>query len=432
MPTFEFFLDSRGLLTKEFEIDVTATLPKVTVQLFDGDTVVDLTGATVTFTLRDAAGAAVVLDAAATLLDATNGIVEYQLATADVDDVGFFFAQFTITISGESYLIPNDSTQRLRLRIGKEDVPAFSSVPATLPSHAGSHNLGGTDQVALETLLAQKDGVVWVNGERDPTVEGYTADGSFARPFETVKDGVAASYATRGAGGSAPVRETVALMPHDYQIPEADLPIVLTDNIYIVGVVGTVGENTRIRPLGSLINKDIFEVDGPASGEYEIRNVELLVHKSGKAGVHIISATSRFRMRDVWVTSQFLESGVFTLKVDHPSGTVRAILERANLRNEIFNDLNAQTGLEFNFQTGGVGGDCVACFDAELAEIVTNTAAIAGDIRLTGCRIGHEKITGGNAAQKIFASYCETGSASMIANLDALDFQGEHTFQIVD
>ena len=126
MPTFEFFLDPRSLITKDLEIAETATLPKVTVQVFDGDNVVNLTGATVTFTLRDTAGTAVVLDAAATLLDAANGIVEYQLATADVDTTGFFFAQFKITISGNFYLVPNDSTQRLRLRIGKVDVPTFA------------------------------------------------------------------------------------------------------------------------------------------------------------------------------------------------------------------------------------------------------------------------------------------------------------------
>ena len=126
MPTFEFFLDPRSFITKDLEIAKTATLPKVTVQVFDGDDVVDLTGATVTFTLRDSAGVAKVSDAAATLLDATNGIVEYQLKTADVDTQGFFFAQFKITISGDFYLVPNDSVQRLRLRIGKVDVPIFA------------------------------------------------------------------------------------------------------------------------------------------------------------------------------------------------------------------------------------------------------------------------------------------------------------------
>ncbi|KKM82267.1 hypothetical protein LCGC14_1321350 [marine sediment metagenome] len=184
MPTFEFFLDSRGLLTKEFEIDVTATLPKVTVQLFDGDTVVDLTGATVTFTLRDAAGAAVVLDAAAVLLNATQGIVEYQLADADVDDVGFFFAQFKITISGESYLIPNDSTQRLRLRIGKEDLPDFSSVSASLPVHAGSHLPGGAD--AILAMARIKTGTYTGDGTTAQAITGVGFSPKYVRTWERI------------------------------------------------------------------------------------------------------------------------------------------------------------------------------------------------------------------------------------------------------
>ena len=170
MPTFEFFLDSRGLITKEFDIDVTATLPKLTVQLFDGDDAVDLTGATVTFTLRDGSGTAIVLDAAAVLLNATQGIVEYQFETADVDTSGFFFAQFKIAIGSAFYLIPNDTTQRLRLRIGKEGLPGFVDIPATLPSHGGSHLPGGSDPIAA--LARIKTGTYTGDGTEGQAITG--------------------------------------------------------------------------------------------------------------------------------------------------------------------------------------------------------------------------------------------------------------------
>lgn len=422
MPTFEFFLDSRGPITKDLEIDVTATLPKVTVQLFDGDTAVNLTGATVTFTLRDAQGTAVVLDAAATLLDATNGIVEYQLADADVDDVGFFFAQFTITISGESYLIPNDSTQRLRLRIGKEDVPAFSSVPASLPVHAGTHNLGGSDQIALEALLAQDAGVVWVDGER---TDSYTEDGSTARPFKKAEAGIAASFAGR-VGTDPPLRHTVMLLPSAYVVPTASLPIPLTDRIFIIGLNV---EGTIVRAETG-IDKDIFEINhtGPFSSNYEFHNLFLGPQKTLRAGIHIKSAVSRCRLFNCWVQSPVGESGAFAVKVTHPSGTVRVIIAQMNLWSELFQDFDVDTGVEFNFQDAG---DCLAIFGSNLAEIKTNATAVAADIRLSNCRVGHEQITGGEKTQKIFAANCWTDDGdSTLAPLDALDFQGEHTFKI--
>lgn len=431
MPTFEFFLDSRGLLTKDFEIDVTATLPKVTVQVFDGDTAVNLTGATVTFTLRDAAGAAVVLDAAATLLDATNGIVEYQLADADVDDVGFFFAQFKITISGESYLIPNDSTQRLRLRIGKEDVPAFSSVPASLPVHAGSHDLGGSDQIALEALIAVSPDAVWADSSR---TDSYTEDGSFARPFKQIHEAIAFSYSARGAGATAPFKSTVFLMPSDvgYQIPLSELPIKLTDRIFIVGL-SNLNQTIILPPVGAgTVDSDIFEIDhaGPGSSTYEFRSVRINVHTTGNAAIRIKTAINRFRLRDSWILSSQLQAGVFAVSVDHPSGTVRVDIDRLNLWSEFFVDLGVTPGIQFNFQDAG---DCLVAFGSNFAEVKTNAAALAADVRLSNCRVGHEKITGGNAAQLINAAYCYTngGVAGGLEPLDALDFQGEHTYRIV-
>ena len=428
MPTFEFFLDSRGLLTKEFEIDVTATLPKVTVQVLDGDDPVDLTGAAVTFTLRDATGAAVVLDAAAVLLNATQGIVEYQLKSADVDDVGFFFAQFKITISGESYLIPNDSTQRLRLRIGKEDLPAFSSVPATLPVHAGSHDLGGSDQIALEALNKISPGTVWVNAERDPVAEGYIADGSWARPFDTVEDGVAASYATRGVSGS-PNRHRVAIAPGEYEIPPAKLPIQLTSRIFIGGESV---ESTIIRVQGTGIDTNIFEIDHQTGAPtYEFYDMNILPQKAGNAAILVKTAVSRLRVRNLWCQSALAETGVFVIKVAHPSGTVRIVVDQVNQWTEIFNTIGLETGIEFNVQSAG---DCLVAFASNFAEFKMNSVAVAADVHLANCRVSHEKITGGEKTQKIFAVNCfsDGGVVGGRAPLDAQDFQGEQTFENVD
>ncbi len=59
-----------------------------------------LTGATVTFYMQDQNGITIIDNAAVTITDAANGVVEYQFVAADSDVAGIFFAEFVITFSG--------------------------------------------------------------------------------------------------------------------------------------------------------------------------------------------------------------------------------------------------------------------------------------------------------------------------------------------
>ena len=403
MPTFEFFLDSRGLITKEFEIDVTATLPKVTVQLFDGDDPVDLTGATVTFTLRDAAGAAVVLDAAATLLNATQGIVEYQLKAADVDDVGFFFAQFKITISSESYLIPNDSTQRLRLRIGKEDLPAFSSVPATLPMHAGSHDLGGSDQIALEALLKAPPNTILIDGNRtDP----YTEDGGFARPFKTLESafvpaptGTDMTYLVRRVPAGYPLTTDPLVLPTGFSM-----------TIFGLGGFPFMFGGLVWQPVnGSFLHIERFSIISALGTGLKVSNKDALF-------------STNLTLRDMEIFG-----GAFSAEILNEQASKKVVARARGFATLSWNK-------RVKFQPKNVNDElCLEGIDLEADGLETTADAVAARIDLIRCRIKHEGIIGGDPAQKIFAANCSTpDSDGTIAPLDAQDFRGLHTFKIAD
>ena len=74
----------------------TAPVFQYTVLDEDGVAIV-LTGATVTFYMQDENGITIIDNAAVTITDATNGVVEYQWVTADSDVSGIFFAEYVIT-----------------------------------------------------------------------------------------------------------------------------------------------------------------------------------------------------------------------------------------------------------------------------------------------------------------------------------------------
>jgi len=276
---------------------------------------------------------------------------------------------------------------------------------------------------AIETLGFQSPGIVWVDGERDPVAEGYTEDGTPDRPFKTVEDGVAASYATRGTTE----RQMVRLLPSQYIIPYAKLPIVLSDRIFIVG---TSVESTIVRPANG-VDKDIFEIDysGVSQPTFEFYNMELVPQVSGRAAINIKSSISRCRIRNLWVFAAGAVSDIFVVKVSHTTGAVFVIADQINLFSELLTSLGLVTGVDFGVQDAG---DCLVAYNCNFSQFKTNATAVASDMRLSHCRIGHEKITGGNAAQKIFAAYCRSDNGDgTVAALDADDFQGLHTKTIV-
>lgn len=78
--------------------------------------VVDLSGATVRFHMRDAASVSVV-DAEADIVgDPAEGIVSYSWQAADTADVGFFSAEFEITFAaGRIMSVPKDRQLKVKI-----------------------------------------------------------------------------------------------------------------------------------------------------------------------------------------------------------------------------------------------------------------------------------------------------------------------------
>ncbi len=119
MPTFDFNLEDRSPFEKVLQLSKGATLPKIEVRLLDGAKAVDISGATVAFSMDDEAGVAKITDqVGAIVTPATDGKFEYAWASADVDTEGRFFGQFKLVIGGVQHLVPNNSAQRLRIEIG--------------------------------------------------------------------------------------------------------------------------------------------------------------------------------------------------------------------------------------------------------------------------------------------------------------------------
>lgn len=67
---------------------------------------VDLSGKTVKFTMRSAAGAVVVDEGDATVTDAANGLVQYDFAAGDVDIAGTYYAWFHVYVGDERDTYP--------------------------------------------------------------------------------------------------------------------------------------------------------------------------------------------------------------------------------------------------------------------------------------------------------------------------------------
>ena len=121
MAELDFHLDDRGAFDRTFVISEDARLPALEVQLFDNNVAVDLTGATVTFSMENAdTGVLKVNAAAAVLEDATAGKVKYEWAAADVDTPARYHGQFKVTISAKDYLIPNNDDQTLVIIVGSK------------------------------------------------------------------------------------------------------------------------------------------------------------------------------------------------------------------------------------------------------------------------------------------------------------------------
>ncbi len=118
MPVLQFFLNDVSPITEEFTLSKDALLPDLEVQLLDGSVPVDLTAATVKFSMDTEAGVNKINGIAGSLVDAPRGRVKYEFIGTDTDTEGIFFGQFIVTSSSKDFRIPNNRDQRLRIIIG--------------------------------------------------------------------------------------------------------------------------------------------------------------------------------------------------------------------------------------------------------------------------------------------------------------------------
>lgn len=117
-PTIDFHLDERAPLVRQFTLSRTARLPDIEIRVLKKGEAVDLSGASILFSMEDESGTVKVDAAAGVVEDGPKGKVKYQWAAADVDTEGTFFGQMQISVSGKAYRIPNFSSQKLRIVIG--------------------------------------------------------------------------------------------------------------------------------------------------------------------------------------------------------------------------------------------------------------------------------------------------------------------------
>lgn len=86
------------------------TSPSLRATLTDGSgSIVRVSGAEVRFHMSSVDSLDVKVDAAATIIDGENGVVEYAWSAADTDTTGRFYAEFEVTyIDSTVETFPND------------------------------------------------------------------------------------------------------------------------------------------------------------------------------------------------------------------------------------------------------------------------------------------------------------------------------------
>ncbi len=108
---------------EDFYITQGDTAPLLRVTLKDAaDVAVDVTGATIKFSMVDRAGGQqIVNEAAVTLVTASSGIVEYAWVAADTAKGGSFRGAFEVTYSGGKIeTFPNNRANPLIIHIEPE------------------------------------------------------------------------------------------------------------------------------------------------------------------------------------------------------------------------------------------------------------------------------------------------------------------------
>jgi predicted dehydrogenase len=101
-----------------FSIKQNDTAPSLRATLKNGSgTVIDLTDATVMFHMKAVGDTSVKVDAATSIVDAENGIVQYNWTSSDTDTAGSYYAEFEVTYNdGTIETFPNNSNLSISIR----------------------------------------------------------------------------------------------------------------------------------------------------------------------------------------------------------------------------------------------------------------------------------------------------------------------------
>lgn len=121
-------------------------LPVLTDSITSNNAVVNLTGSTVTFSMRNATSAALKVSAASVSIDsAVTGAISYAWAATDTDTVGSYLAWWTVSSSGKS-----------------QDTPEFGlDVVEHAPASLRTHNPVASDGA---TVIYRGDGYQAADG----------------------------------------------------------------------------------------------------------------------------------------------------------------------------------------------------------------------------------------------------------------------------
>ena len=100
-----------------FYVKQNDTSPAILATLQDADgNAVNVTGATVRFHMRAVGSTTVVVDEAATIVTALDGLVRYDWQAADTDTIGPYQAEFEVTYADSSVeTFPNDGYIRVEI-----------------------------------------------------------------------------------------------------------------------------------------------------------------------------------------------------------------------------------------------------------------------------------------------------------------------------
>jgi hypothetical protein len=96
----------KGFADLRFKVGNTLPVIRQTLKN-DVGTVLDLTGATVQFRMREP-GQALKVNRAAVVIDAPNGVVQYAWQTGDTDTAGLFSAEWAVTYGSDVETVPAD------------------------------------------------------------------------------------------------------------------------------------------------------------------------------------------------------------------------------------------------------------------------------------------------------------------------------------